>query len=36
MSTAPELNWFKSSYDGGCGDHCVEIAMRPEAVHVAW
>lgn len=34
MSTTPELNWFKSSFSGGDGDNCVEVAVRPEAVHV--
>ncbi|GHH89310.1 DUF397 domain-containing protein [Streptomyces capitiformicae] len=34
MRTTPELDWFKSSYSGGDGDNCVEVAMRPEAVHV--
>jgi hypothetical protein len=33
MSTV-ELVWFKSSYSGGGGDNCVEIAVRPEAVLV--
>jgi hypothetical protein len=32
MST--ELAWFKSSYSGSGGGNCVEIAVRPEAVHV--
>ncbi|MFJ6510057.1 DUF397 domain-containing protein [Streptomyces sp. NPDC091406] len=27
MSTTP-LAWFKSSYSGGDGDSCVEIAME--------
>ncbi|MEV8017926.1 DUF397 domain-containing protein [Streptomyces sp. NPDC086554] len=26
MST-PELAWFKSSYSGGDGDDCVEVAL---------
>ncbi|HCA87233.1 MAG TPA: DUF397 domain-containing protein [Streptomyces sp.] len=26
MSTT-ELNWFKSSYSGGSGDDCVEVAL---------
>jgi hypothetical protein len=26
MST-PELAWFKSSYSGGDGDSCVEVAL---------
>ncbi|GAA2885286.1 DUF397 domain-containing protein [Streptomyces mexicanus] len=34
MSTTPGLSWFKSSYSGGDGDNCVEVALRPEAVHV--
>ncbi|WP_405811922.1 DUF397 domain-containing protein [Streptomyces sp. NBC_01520] len=29
-----ELTWFKSSYSGGSGDSCVEVATAPEAVHV--
>ncbi|NNJ06368.1 DUF397 domain-containing protein [Streptomyces sp. PKU-MA01144] len=32
MST--ELRWFKSSYSGGEGDNCVEVAVRPDAVHI--
>ncbi|KOT38233.1 hypothetical protein ADK41_16510 [Streptomyces caelestis] len=32
MST--ELAWFKSSYSGSGGGNCVEIAMRPEEVHI--
>ncbi|MER7851698.1 DUF397 domain-containing protein [Streptomyces bacillaris] len=27
MSTTP-LAWFKSSYSGGSGDSCVEVAME--------
>ncbi|MFI1568947.1 DUF397 domain-containing protein [Streptomyces sp. NPDC020490] len=34
MSPTPELNWFKSSYSGGDGDNCVEVALRPGTVHV--
>ncbi|MEU3919984.1 DUF397 domain-containing protein [Streptomyces sp. NPDC029004] len=34
MSTNDELNWFKSSYSGSEGDSCVEVARRPDAVHV--
>ncbi|MBA4865618.1 DUF397 domain-containing protein [Streptomyces sp. PSKA54] len=34
MSTSNELNWFKSSYSGSQGDSCVEVAHRPDAVHV--
>ncbi|MFJ8753258.1 DUF397 domain-containing protein [Streptomyces sp. NPDC102441] len=29
-----ELAWFKSSYSGGGGGNCVEIAVRPDAVLV--
>ncbi|MFF5855465.1 DUF397 domain-containing protein [Streptomyces sp. NPDC012751] len=32
MST--ELAWFKSSYSGSGGGNCVEVAMRPGAVHI--
>lgn len=34
MSTTDELHWFKSSYSGGDGDNCVEVALCPDAVHV--
>ncbi|MFE9814843.1 DUF397 domain-containing protein [Streptomyces sp. NPDC005773] len=33
MSTT-ELNWFKSSYSGGDGDNCVEVALAAHTVHV--
>ncbi|MFE0251158.1 DUF397 domain-containing protein [Streptomyces sp. NPDC059010] len=33
MST-PELAWFKSSYSGGDGDDCVEVATCPHTIHV--
>ncbi|MEU5085622.1 DUF397 domain-containing protein [Streptomyces sp. NPDC021356] len=29
-----ELAWFKSSYSGSGGGNCVEVAVRPEAVHI--
>ncbi|MFF4246790.1 DUF397 domain-containing protein [Streptomyces sp. NPDC001822] len=29
-----EPAWFKSSYSGGGGDNCVEIAVLPEVVLV--
>ncbi|MDT0380455.1 DUF397 domain-containing protein [Streptomyces sp. DSM 42041] len=32
--TSDELHWFKSSYSGGSGDSCVEVAGAPGAVHV--
>jgi hypothetical protein len=25
--TIPQLSWFKSSYSGGSGDACVEVAL---------
>lgn len=28
------LAWFKSSYSAGNGGECVEVAIRPCAVHV--
>ncbi|MGW6461506.1 DUF397 domain-containing protein [Streptomyces sp. NPDC055078] len=33
MSTT-ELDWFKSSYSGGGGDNCVEVALCPRTVYV--
>ncbi|MFE9133666.1 DUF397 domain-containing protein [Streptomyces sp. NPDC007355] len=33
MSTT-DLTWFKSSYSGGEGGECVEVAAHPTAVHV--
>ncbi|KOU50091.1 DUF397 domain-containing protein [Streptomyces sp. WM6378] len=32
--TTRDLAWFKSSYSGSQGGDCVEVATRPEAVHV--
>ncbi|MEU6663659.1 DUF397 domain-containing protein [Streptomyces sp. NPDC046821] len=29
-----ELAWFKSSYSGGDGEACVEVASTPSAIHV--
>lgn len=34
MNTGARSNWFKSSYSGGEGDNCVEVAVRPAAVRV--
>ncbi|ESQ06625.1 MULTISPECIES: DUF397 domain-containing protein [unclassified Streptomyces] len=34
MSTTEDLSWFKSSYSGGDGDNCIEVARDAEAVHV--
>lgn len=31
---ADALAWFKSSYSGGEGGECVEIAASPGTVHV--
>ncbi|MFF4830219.1 DUF397 domain-containing protein [Streptomyces sp. NPDC001315] len=33
MSTS-ELAWFKSSYSSGGDGDCVEVATRPETVHI--
>jgi Domain of unknown function (DUF397) len=33
-SEAPQLKWFKSSYSGGSGGDCVEVATVPSAIHV--
>lgn len=32
--SSTELNWFKSSYSGGGGDNCVEVAAGDAAVLV--
>ncbi|MFD9506284.1 DUF397 domain-containing protein [Streptomyces mirabilis] len=29
-----ELAWFKSSYSNAEGEACLEIATRPETVHI--
>ncbi|MFE9094873.1 DUF397 domain-containing protein [Streptomyces sp. NPDC007264] len=34
MTATPELSWLKSSYSGGDGDNCVEVALCPEAVRI--
>ncbi|WNI22866.1 DUF397 domain-containing protein [Streptomyces sp. ITFR-16] len=34
MSTTTELNWFKSSYSGGDGDNCIEVAADAETIHI--
>ncbi|MEV5759618.1 DUF397 domain-containing protein [Streptomyces tendae] len=26
METTPEYDWYKSSYSGGSGDNCLEVA----------
>ncbi|MGW1673640.1 DUF397 domain-containing protein [Streptomyces sp. NPDC002324] len=33
--SSSELTWFKSSYSGGDGDDCVEVAVAlPHTIHV--
>ena len=32
MST--ELHWFKSSYSGGQGGECLEVAITPATIHI--
>ncbi|MGW7454154.1 DUF397 domain-containing protein [Streptomyces sp. NPDC054787] len=34
MSATTALKWFKSSYSGGDGDACVEVAPGRDTVHV--
>ncbi|MFJ5801863.1 DUF397 domain-containing protein [Streptomyces decoyicus] len=34
VPTVPESAWFKSSYSGGGGGECVEVAAAAEVVHV--
>ncbi|WP_409471266.1 DUF397 domain-containing protein [Streptomyces sp. HC307] len=34
QSEAQSLHWFKSSYSGGAGGECVEVAALPASVHV--
>ncbi|MFF4170917.1 DUF397 domain-containing protein [Streptomyces sp. NPDC001744] len=34
MNTTESLAWFKSSYSGGDGGQCVEVAAGAGAVHV--
>ena len=34
MSTVDALSWLKSSYSGGQGDNCVEVATQPHTIHV--
>ena len=31
---AAELYWFRSSYSGGAGGECVEVAACPQVIHV--
>ncbi|MFI9106649.1 DUF397 domain-containing protein [Streptomyces fildesensis] len=32
--SSTDLTWFKSSYSGGSGDDCIEVATCPDTVHV--
>ena len=34
QSKGQSLNWFKSSYSGGAGGDCVEVAALSASVHV--
>ncbi|MCP3816747.1 DUF397 domain-containing protein [Streptomyces sp. A3M-1-3] len=34
QSAGRPLVWIKSSYSGGAGGECVEVAASPAAVHV--
>lgn len=34
QSQAQSLHWFKSSYSGGAGGECFEIAALPHSVHI--
>ena len=34
QSEVNSLRWFKSSYSGGEGGECVEVAASPSAIHV--
>jgi Domain of unknown function (DUF397) len=34
MAVGDELCWFTSSFSGGNGDSCVEVAFRPGGVAV--
>ncbi|MEV5882639.1 DUF397 domain-containing protein [Streptomyces sp. NPDC052020] len=34
QSTSQSLPWFKSSYSGGSGGDCVEVATACSSVHI--
>ncbi|OMI87923.1 DUF397 domain-containing protein [Streptomyces sp. M1013] len=34
METIPEYDWYKSSYSGGSGDNCLEVATGMTAIPV--
>ncbi|WP_328482268.1 DUF397 domain-containing protein [Streptomyces sp. NBC_00377] len=33
-NSSDQLNWFKSSYSGGAGGECVEVASCTHGIHV--
>ncbi|WP_399890471.1 DUF397 domain-containing protein [Streptomyces sp. BBFR51] len=33
-NSSDQLTWFKSSYSGGAGGECLEVATCPHTVHV--
>ncbi|MFF7763255.1 DUF397 domain-containing protein [Streptomyces griseorubiginosus] len=32
--TTEQLTWFKSSYSGGEGGECLEVAVTPHTIHL--
>lgn len=32
--TTEQLTWFKSSYSGGEGGECLEVAVTPDTIHL--
>lgn len=34
QSQAAPFQWFKSSYSGGAGGECIEIAPTPATIHI--
>lgn len=34
MSTTDKSAWFKSSYSDSEGANCIEVAVRPGAIHI--
>ncbi|MFG2315843.1 DUF397 domain-containing protein [Streptomyces tendae] len=34
METTPEYDWYKSSYSGGSGDNCLEVATGTTTIPV--
>ncbi|NYV74877.1 DUF397 domain-containing protein [Streptomyces sp. UH6] len=33
-SEVRSLRWFKSSYSGGAGGECIEVAPTPAIIHI--